>query len=77
MAWSDKISGAFGAMDKRFSGHGCDTIRAAELLATAVSEGVGFSDYLSEIESWLRTQSCTEEHIKEQMNRIRDIKNYF
>lgn len=76
MSWKDKIAGAFGIADKKFAGHALDSERAAEMLGAACKEDVGFADYLSEIEDWLNSQGCSQQHVAQEMAKVKDISSY-
>nr|WP_298059377.1 hypothetical protein [uncultured Halomonas sp.] len=76
MSWITRISGCFGAVDKKFAFHASDTLRAAEMLKVACEENVGWDEYIHEIKSWLTAQGCDKQHIDEQMKRVQDLKNY-
>lgn len=76
MSWKEKIPGAFGCADKKFARHALDSARAAELLAEANKEGVGFGEYLSEIESWLKSQGCSPDHIRREIIFVKDLSSY-
>lgn len=77
MSWEEKISGCFGFVDKQFALHHSDGKHAAQLLAAANAENVGFNEFCQEIENWLVNQGCNKEHIDQEMERVRDIKSYF
>jgi precorrin-3B methylase len=76
MSWTSRISGCFGVADKKFALHASDTLRAAEMLKAASEENVGWDEYVNEIKSWLKSQGCEKNHIEEQMERVKDIRNY-
>lgn len=76
MSWKDRIPGAFGCADKQFSGHAYDSERAAELLVAANKENVGYRDYLAGIEDWLRSEGCSQQHINQEMAKVKDISSY-
>ena len=76
MSWEDKISASFGVADKKFAMHASDAEKAAELLEAANKENVGWSDYLAGIERWLKESGCSEQHIKTEMERVRDLSSY-
>jgi len=76
MDWKDKIPGSFGSADKEFAGHACDCERAAELLEAANKAGVGLNEYLTEIENWLKSKGCGNDHIQKEMKKVKDIKRY-
>lgn len=76
MSWKDKIAVVFGDADKKFAGHANDSERAAELLEAANKENVGFADYLAGIEDWLKSQGCSQQHIAQEMAKVKDISSY-
>jgi hypothetical protein len=76
MSWKDKIPGTFGVADKKFAGHPCDSERAAEMLKIAIKEGVGYSDYLEGIEDWLKSQGCIQEHIDQEVIKVKNVSSY-
>lgn len=76
MNWKDKIPGSFGSVDKKFAGHALDSERAAELLEAANKADVGFKEYLTEIENWLKSVGCSDAHIQEEMKKVKDISRY-
>ncbi len=76
MSWKDQIPSCFGARDKIFAGHPSDSLSASKLLAQANEEGVGWKEYTETIESWLKNEKCTPEHIREQMKMVVDIRSY-
>ena len=77
MAWIDRIGGCFGSEDKMFALHGSDRTRAQGVLSEALTSNVGFAEYKKEIESWLKSQGCNEDHIARQMKRVSDLSSYF
>ena len=76
MSWTDKIPAAFGQADKKFAEHPSDSEAAIKLLEAAHEQGVGRDDYLSEIKSWLKSQGCRTDHIKEEIDKVEDIGSY-
>jgi hypothetical protein len=76
MSWSERIPGCFGDVDKIFAGHANDCERAAAMLAEANQEGVGWADYLHEIEKWLASVGADKAHTAKQMKRVRDLRSY-
>jgi membrane-bound lytic murein transglycosylase B len=76
MGWKDKISGAFGVADAKFASHAIEAERAAELLEAASKEEVGFADYLSGIEDWLKSKGCRQKHIDQEMVKVKDVSSY-
>lgn len=76
MDWKDKIPGSFGAVDKKFAGHALDCERAVELLEAANKADVGLKEYLTEIENWLKSEGCRDNHIQREMKKVKDIGRY-
>lgn len=77
MNWKDLIPSCFGTKDKIFADHPSDRSSAAKLLAQANEENIGWKEYTETIESWLKKEKCTPEHIQEQMKSVGNIKSYF
>lgn len=83
--WKQLIRGSFGEKDVIFANHPTDRSRAAIMLTMALESGVGFKTYCEAIETWLRKNLAdrgvpggrADEHIAEQMARVRDLSNYF
>ena len=83
--WKDLISGTFGCEDLIFAGHHSNKERAEKLLIDALSNGIGFGDYINSIQQWLESavekkgspKDFAESHIREQMARVRDVSIYF
>jgi hypothetical protein len=76
MSWKNKIAGAFGVDNKKFAGHSNDSERAVELLEAANKENVGYADYLKGIENWLISQGCNQQHINQEIAKVRDVSSY-
>jgi len=76
MSWTDNISGAFGCVDIKFAGHTNEVERAVELLEAANKEEIGFAAYLEGIEDWLKSQGCTQQHIDEEMGKVKNLSSY-
>ena len=76
MSWKDKISGAFGGVDKKFASHPNDSERASELLLAANKENIGLEEYLYEMTAWLTSQGCDSTHISTELIKIRDLASY-
>lgn len=76
MSWKKRIPCCFGAVDKKFARHANDCERASEMLAEANKENIGWKEYLEKIEDWLKEQGCNANHIKEEMERVKDLRNY-
>ena len=77
MSWKNKIPRAFGEADYEFAGHPSESEEAVELLRAASKEDVGLNEYLSRIREWLESEDCSDDHINRQIERVKDISNYF
>jgi len=62
--------------DKKFAGHASDSEGAAELLEAANKENAGYADYLQGIEDWLKSQGCSQQHINQEMTKVKDLSSY-
>ncbi len=77
MDWKDRIPGSFGSEDKKFASHYYDCERAVKLLEEANKANVGLKEYLTEIENWLRSKGCDDEHIHQEIENVKNIASYF
>ncbi len=77
MAWKEKISRCFGEGDVEFAGHSCEIERAVELLKSATSEGIGYSEYIAGIKQWLVSKNLTSDEIEKELKKVEDLKSYF
>lgn len=77
MSWIEMIPSSFGEADKKFALHQLDCERAVELLKAANSEGVSYLEYCQSIEDWLKSEGVMQSHLREQMERVKDLENYF
>jgi len=77
MSWKNKISTCFGDVDKKFAGHPSDEKAARELLDSAFKENIGWQEFLDGIESWLKDQGLSKEKIKQEMDKVKNLPNYF
>ncbi len=77
MSWTSKIGSSFGFADKEFALHHTDRTHAQEMLSEALLADVGFAEYKLEIESWLRRQNLSADHITKQMARVSNLGSYF
>ena len=69
MSWKDKISGAFGSVDKKFASHPNNSEIASDLLLAANKENIGLEEYLLEITAWLTSQGCDSTHISTELKK--------
>lgn len=77
MSFKNKIPACFGCADKNFAGHTSDAAGAREMLINALSETNSWSDFINNIQDYLRSQGCNKEHIDIQIERVRNLANYF
>lgn len=77
MTWKNKIPSCFGMADKVFAGHNIEITHAQNVLNEALLSNVGFCEYVSEAEAWLKSQGCKPDHIETQIDRIKNLTSYF
>ena len=76
MSWKDRIPSCFGSKDRIFAGHHSDCQSSFQLLAQANEENIGWKEYTQTIRAWLKSEGCGQEHIQEQMKRVKNLKYY-
>ena len=77
MNWKKAISNCFNITDREFATHENQRSVAQKLLHEALSQNVGFTAYIAEFESWLKSESTNQDHIDKQLSRISNLENYF
>jgi hypothetical protein len=77
MTLDNLISHSYGIEDYIFAGHEYDRKRALEALTIANEEGVGFTEFMTRHRQYLQGRGCSEEHIVEQLERVKRIDLYF
>lgn len=77
MALDNLIAGSYGSEDCVFGGHDFDRERARKALIAADQEGVGFAEFLERHRQYLAGRGCSEEHIIEQLEGVKNLDNYF
>ena len=71
------VPACFGSEDRIFAGHPADSQRARGLLSSFWESDFSFEDFEQIIRDYLVGLECSDEHIEEQMGRVRDIEVYF
>ena len=77
MPLNNLIAGSYGDQDGQFAGHDLDIDSAREALMAAKDEGVGFTEYIERHRQYLEGRNFPEPHIQQQLERVKDLKNYF
>jgi hypothetical protein len=77
MSFKNKIPGCFGSADKRFAGHSCEVDRAKDMLIEALQETQSWGEVEGAIREYLSGQGCSQEHIDEQIERVKETRRYF
>ena len=73
MDWKSKVPACFGDKDKVFGDHPEDDIRARDMLKDAIDSKATMSKILAEAESYLKSAGCSQDHIDEQLDKIRNL----
>ena len=71
MNWQQKVPGTFGNQDLIFAGHQLDADRALDLLKECYKSNISLQDVLDEAEKFLKSKGAQNQHIKEQLDKIR------
>ncbi len=71
------IQHSYGIADLIFAGHELDRQRALQALIVANEEEVGYAEFLEKHRQFLRGRNCTQEHIDEQIKRVKKLSLYF
>jgi hypothetical protein len=77
MALENLIKSSYGSEDCLFAMHPSDIKSALKSLVVAQEEEVGFEEFLEKHRVYLRSKNCSEEHISEQIKRVKKVTNYF
>jgi len=71
--WQDLIPACFGIEDLIFGGQFLDRERAIVMITSALRANANMDSILKEAEDFLQESNATNEHIEEQLNRIRNL----
>lgn len=71
------IKTSYGIEDSIFAGHGLDRERALRAIVLANELGVGFENFLDMHKRYLKEKGLPEEHINNQISRVKTIDFYF
>lgn len=71
------VSGCFGDMDLTFATHSLDVQRAKDLLIQCLERDIPLRTYLSFFEDYLTDTGASKEHIRQQLDRIKNLSSYF
>lgn len=77
MSLNNLIAGSYGEADCIFAGHNFDRQRAREALIVANENGIGYSEFIGLHRQYLTDRGCSQEHIDNQIRRIKNIDLYF
>jgi hypothetical protein len=76
MSWVELIPGCFGNQDLNFGGHATDKERCRTLLKLAIESKANFHQLNEAFKKYLESSGVTEQHLKEQLERIRDLSHW-
>lgn len=71
------IPRCYGSVDLIFAGHSTEIQSAQEMLNATFEEDLGVQDYLNLHIEYLKSKGVTDEHLKEQQERLKDLSIYF
>jgi hypothetical protein len=71
------IASSYGDQDKMFANHAFDIEQASLAIIEANKNGIGFLEYIELHRTFLENNGCSEEHIEEQLDAVKDISSYF
>lgn len=71
------ISRSYGSVDLTFAGNSFEITAAQELIQYVFKENMGFQEYLDLNINFLKSKNVSEEHLEEQLAKIKDITTYF
>lgn len=71
------IRGSYGEADDIFAGHASDAGRARASILEAGVQKIGFQKFLDMHPTYLSNKGCNAEHIAQQLERVKDLSNYF
>lgn len=77
MAWKDKMPRCFGIDNGIFAAHPIERRTAREMLERALAERASLADIEAEATRYMKSRRLAEEHIREQLRRVRDLRKYF
>ena len=77
MNLQELIEHSYGSEDCLFAGHEFDRQRALESIVIADQEGIGFKEFIQFHRDYLEKRGCSEEHIKNQIDKVKTLSNYF
>jgi hypothetical protein len=72
-----KIPDCFGEKDHIFGGHRRESEKARDLLKKYWKNNLSFERYIKAMETYLKGLKLPSDHIANQLERARDIENYF
>lgn len=75
--WKKMVGRCFGVMDRKFGLHAIERQHANEMLRAALAAGATVADIEAEARAIMSARGCTAEHIKEQVEHVRDLRSYF
>lgn len=67
---------SFGMTDRIFGGHPLDRKAARDVLKKTWAEDLGWEDIERTAREYLRGEGCVQEHINEQIRRMRDLSKW-
>jgi hypothetical protein len=71
------IASSYGSADRIFAGHPMDSNQASLAIIEANNEDVGLSEYLDLHRAFLENEGCSEDHIEEQLEAVKNLGKYF
>lgn len=77
MDLANLIKRSYGDADLIFASHSIEIEHARNSLIAAEKEDVGFKEFLKKHRDFLRSENCSDEHIENQIRRVKNLSNYF
>jgi hypothetical protein len=71
------IEASYSVDDFEFAAYPQNTLSARDSLLQAAKQDVGFNQFLRLHREFLESKYCFDEHIEEQLEKVRDITSYF
>ena len=72
-----RIPDCFGEKDHIFGSHRAQSEEARELLKKYWKNNLSFERYVKAMETYLKSLKLPNDHVANQLERVRDIENYF
>lgn len=77
MSWKNTIPNCVGSADGIFAEHPEDKESARKMLREALAEGATFDEIEEAVRDHLKEKQASAQHVKEQLARVRDLRNYW